>query len=236
MKKTKIISLIVAILVFVITLFNPLGGKENELSEEDLVSVVMAADTIAPQTLLTKENLYTKKIHKDSVPEGAITDINQVIGKVSHVNLFPDDVLNNNKIYEVGESTGGISYVVDEGMRAVSVDVVYSGGVSGLLKIGNKADLIAIMTSEEAEKTEPMAKVVTENAKIIALDKKISPTSTSGEEGESYATVTFELSPEQALDVSLAVGTSDQIRLALRNQEDEEKIKKDKVLLKDISK
>ncbi len=235
MKKTKIISLIVAILVFVITLTNPLGGKENELSEEDLVSVVMAAERINPQTLLTKEVLYTKKIHKNAVPEGAITDINEVVGKVSHVNLFPDDILNHDKIYEVGNSVGGLSYVVEEGNRAVTIDIGYSAGVAGLLKVGNKVDIVAIMDSitGEGDETEKIAKVVTQDAKIIALDKMISPSSSSE---EVYVTITFELEPQQALDVSLAMATSDQLRVLLRNQEDDGKLTKDKVLLKDISK
>ncbi len=227
MKKTKLISLVVAVLVFVITLFNPLGNK-NKINEEDLIPVVMASEKIGPQTLITQDLVYTKKIYKDSVPEGAIKNADEVIGKVTKVNFMPDDVFMEEKIYEVGQATGGLGYVVEKGQRAVSLDVAYSTGVSGLLKVGNNTDIIGLVPPSQGEQAAgigPKAKVILENVKILALDRKINPESETSEEG--YATVTFEVTPEEALKLSVAIPNVQEIRLALRNQEDDSKLEKD---------
>lgn len=238
MKKTKLISLLIAIAVFGLALLNPFENKDNQITEEDLIPVVVARENIDVQTMITEELVYVKKIYKDAVPEEAIRDMESVLGKVSKVAIMAEDLLMPGKIYEIGASVGGLGYIVEEGQRALSVDIGYSTGVSGLLKIGNRVDLIGVvapLTGEgEIDPKDLKARVLQENLKIIALDRHISAGSLENAE-EGYATVVFQVSPEQALEMSVALPNVQGLRLALRNQNDEkatrpEEVKIDKVI------
>ena len=102
MKKSRLIAMGISALVFIFAMLNPLESKKGKIPEEELTEVVVAKVNIDSQTELVGDMVELKKIHKDSVPQKAITSIEEVVGKVAMVPMFVGDIFTSEKLEEVG--------------------------------------------------------------------------------------------------------------------------------------
>lgn len=217
MKKTRIIAMGVAALVFIIAIINPFKSDENEISEEDLMEVVIAQDKIEQNTKITEEMIEVKKIHKDAVPESPLTKIDDVLGKIALVPMFRDDVFIKGKVDEVGSVAAGLATAVEEDMRAITMNVEQASGISGMIRPGNKVDVISVLENGEQGSTSVL---LLQDREVMAVDKNMSSKSSQDSEDGYYVTVTLAVTPEEAVEFSLAQVTAQSNSLVLRNNED----------------
>lgn len=88
-------------------------------NEQEIVKVVKTSKIISANTLLTDDMLTTVSVDKLSVPAGSITDKNEIVGKYSITNIYPEDYITVNKVSDV-DTTGGL-HVLKDGETAVSL-------------------------------------------------------------------------------------------------------------------
>ena len=120
-----------------------------------------------------------------------------------------------------GETDSGLSYVVPEGMRAVTVAVDEVSGIAGFLQRGDYVDVIAYTTTTYvpaqapvvAEGEQPTADqlpqtlsttlVAAQNVRVAAVGKSLASTTATTEEQAvaGYTSVTLLLSPEDTMRV-----------------------------------
>ncbi|TCU67839.1 pilus assembly protein CpaB [Tissierella praeacuta] len=232
MKRTRIIAMIISGFVFIIALINPIKVKKEEIPEEDLVQVVMARVDIENKIKITDDMLEVKRIHKYLVPENSISKKEEVVGKISLVSMFKGDVFIPQKIEEVGNSSAGLAASIPLNMRAITMNVAPDTGVAGLIKVGNKVDIISILKEEPRER----GVLLLQKREVLAVDNIINPNISEYTNEGYYVTITLAVTPEEALKFSLAQTMGISNRAILRNQEDGEVIDIESITQIDIVK
>lgn len=153
----------------------------------------------------------------DSMPPGSFTDPKELDGRVLKTSLIRGEPIMESKLAPIG-TTGGLSAVITEGKRAITVRVNDVIGVAGFALPGNYVDII-VSTQKEAGKNERdqnISKIVLERILVLAVAQEVGRDDTKP---RVVNAVTLEVTPEQAekLDLARTVGT---LSLALRNQVD----------------
>lgn len=153
-----------------------------------------------------------------SVPTGAFDDPKLLDGRVVKTSLQRGEPVLESKLAPVG-TKGGLSSVVTEGKRAMTVRVNDVIGVAGFALPGNYVDIM-VSTQTEGVRSEnrdnTISKIVLERILVLAVAQEASRDETKP---KVVNAVTLEVTPDQAerLDVARSVGT---LSLVLRNQVD----------------
>jgi pilus assembly protein CpaB len=189
---------------------------------EETSNVVVAARRIALGTRITKDDIKLAKWPKSTPIEGGFTDTTQVIDRAAMIPLDTNEPILETKLAPK-EGGAGLTAVIPEGMRALSIQVNSIIGVAGFVLPGSRVDLILIGVPPSevngARAGEQASKIILENLQVIAAGQNVQ----RDVEGkpQTVQVVTLLLSPEQAEKVALATGEG-RIQLALRNPLDKE--------------
>lgn len=182
--------------------------------------VVVAKTDIELGSRLNTIMLKVADWPKGSVPEGAVSDPEKIKDRVVKITVLAGEPVLESKLAPVG-TKGGLSAVIAEGKRAMTVRVNDVVGVAGFALPGNYVDIV-VNTEEDTGKlsdgrTKSISKIVLDHILVLAVAQE----SSVREEGKPKVVnaVTLEVTPEQAeqLDLARSVG---QLSLVLRNQLD----------------
>lgn len=155
---------------------------------------------------------------KDAMPPGAFTDPKELDSRVARSSMQRGEPIMESKLAPPG-TKGGLSAVVAEGKRAITVRVNDVVGVAGFALPGNYVDIL-VNTQEDGAKTanrdSTISKIVLERILVLAIAQESNRDDTKP---KVVNAVTLEVSPEQAerLDLARSVGS---LSLVLRNQID----------------
>ncbi|MBA5608527.1 Flp pilus assembly protein CpaB [Duganella sp. FT3S] len=177
--------------------------------------VVAAADVNLGQRL-APELLKLVDWPADSLPRGALRDPAKLSGRVLKSSVLRGEPLTEAKLAPAG-TLGGLSALITEGKRAITVRVNDVVGVAGFALPGNFVDIIVYTQSEGGSGREQgISKIVLERILVLAVAQEVGRDETKP---RVVNAVTLEVTPEQAekLDLARSVGT---LSLALRNQVD----------------
>ena len=154
-----------------------------------------------------------------AVPPGAITDPKLLDTRVARTSIQRGEPIMEGKLAPPG-TKGGLSAVVADGKRAMTVRVNDVVGVAGFALPGNFVDIL-VNTQEEgaknnSNKDQTISKIVLERILVLAIAQESSRDETKP---KVVNAVTLELTPDQVekLDLARSVGT---LSLVLRNQID----------------
>ena len=155
---------------------------------------------------------------QSSVPPGAFTDAGKLEGRVVTVAMQRGEPLTETRLAPVG-SKGGLSAVVPQGRRAMTVRVNDVVGVAGFALPGTYVDVMVNTQEEGAQRSDndrTISKIVLERILVLAVAQEADRDATKP---KVVNAVTLELTPNQAelLDLARSVGT---LSLVLRNQTD----------------
>ena len=181
--------------------------------------VMVAAVEINLGTRITPELLRVADWPSGSVPKGSFSDAKALDTRVTRVSLQRGEPLVESKRAQPGAS-GGLSAVVAEGKRAMTVRVNDVIGVAGFALPGNFVDILVSTQGEKEQgaigKDLNISKLVLERILVLAVAQEASQNETKP---KVVSAVTLEVSPGQAeqLDLARSVG---QLSLVLRNQVD----------------
>jgi pilus assembly protein CpaB len=174
--------------------------------------VVVAARDIPLGSVLSPDMLKSIDWPAGSAPDGVITDPKLAELRVVKVNLQRGEPVLESRLAPVG-TKGGLSAIISEGKRAVTVKVNEVIGVAGFALPGNMVDVM-VNARDEADK--PVSKIVLEQILVLATAQEANPDQTKA---KVVSAVTLELTPAQAerLDLARSIGN---LSLVLRNQFD----------------
>lgn len=186
--------------------------------------VVVASVDIELGSRLTPEMLRTVDWPAGSMPDGLYPDPAKLDTRVVKTAVSRGEPILESKLAPIG-TKGGLSAVVAEGKRAMTVRVNDVVGVAGFALPGNYVDIVVNTQDESGKATgqgttenrDPsISKIVLDHILVLAVAQEASRDDTKP---KVVNAVTLEVSPDEAekLDLARSVGT---LSLVLRNQVD----------------
>ncbi|MFM0403591.1 Flp pilus assembly protein CpaB [Paraburkholderia aspalathi] len=185
--------------------------------------VVVAATDINLGQRIGPDFLKLTDWPSNSVPPGAYTDVQKLDGRVLKESLLHGEPIVDAKLTPVG-TLGGLSAVIGEGKRAITVRVNDVIGVAGFALPGNYVDIIVNTQKDNrdpgTQRDQNISKIVLEKILVLAVAQEVGRDETKPKVVDA---VTLEVSPEQAekIDLARSIGT---LSLVLRNQIDPQAI------------
>lgn len=221
MKNLKALGLLVLALITGLAAAMYAAGWVTRQGSIVANKVVVAAADIQPGSKLTPQMLSTVDWPAGSVPAGAFNDPQGLGERVAKVSVLRGEAILEGKLAPVG-TKGGLSAVIAEGKRAMTVRVNDVVGVAGFALPGNYVDVVVNAQQERAkgEEARQISKTVLENVLVLAVAQEAGRDDTKP---KVVSAVTLELSPEDSekLDLARSVGT---LSLVLRNQLDKAQV------------
>ena len=188
---------------------------------KDLGNVVVAKTEIPLGEKITAEQLALASIPNGSAPEGVFRKMDEVVGRVAITPIGVRETITNMKLAPAGTGAG-LSAVIPEGYRAMTVKVDDVVGVSGFIMPGSFVDVVAIIVplAQAGATNGPISKIVLQNIKVLASGAKIDSPENQRQPAEVKA-VTLQVTPEQAEKLVLAANEG-KLQLVMRNYSDQE--------------
>ncbi|MCM3900325.1 MAG: Flp pilus assembly protein CpaB [Pyrinomonadaceae bacterium] len=189
---------------------------------KDLGIVVVAKQEIPLGEKITAEHLALAPIPNGSAPEGIFRSIDQVVGRVAITTIGVRETITTLKLAPEGVGAG-LSAVIPEGYRAMTVKVDDVVGVSGFIMPGSFVDVVAIIVpiaQQGVDAKGPISKIVLQNIKVLASGAKIDSPEDQRQPSDVKA-VTLQVTPEQAEKLVLATNEG-KLQLVMRNYSDQE--------------
>ena len=178
--------------------------------------IAVAAVDVQLGSKLVPEMLRMVEWPSSSVPPGAFTQVAELDGRVVKSSVTRGEPIIEGKLAPVG-TKGGLSAVVADGKRAMTVRVNDVIGVAGFALPGNHVDIMVNTVNEgnrRGDQDKAISKIVLERILVLAVAQEASRDETKP---KVVNAVTLEVTPSQAenLDLARSVGT---LSLVLRNQ------------------
>ena len=181
-------------------------------TSKHFVPVVVAATDLTFGTKLDRAQLRIAKYPKESLPNGAFSDIDSVAGQTTKIFLAGREPITATKLSSRG---GGLSMLVRPGYRATSLEVNQVSGVSGFVLPGDRIDVLATVDGRGADQ-EAVTRTILQNAEVLASGQK---TTQQDNKPITVQAVTILVDPMGAEKLALALHEG-KLHLVLRNPED----------------
>jgi pilus assembly protein CpaB len=177
--------------------------------------IIVAAVDVNLGQRLTPEMLKPLDWPADSLPRGALRDTSRLVGRVLKTSVLRDEPLSEAKLAPAG-TLGGLSALITEGKRAITVRVNDVVGVAGFALPGNFVDIIVNTQSAGSGNENAISKIVLERILVLAVAQEVGRDETKP---RVVNAVTLEVTPAQAENIDLARSVGS-LSLVLRNQVD----------------
>lgn len=185
----------------------------TQQSSSGITKVVVAAADIDLGQRLSPDFIKTVDWPTASLPPGSISDTHALDGRVVRTSLTRGEPVLESKLTPQG-TAGGLSAVIADGKRAITVRVNDVVGVAGFALPGSYVDII-VNTIQDSKDTKAAAgdradqsisKIVLEKILVLAVAQEVNRDDTKP---KVVNAVTLEVTPDQAekLDLARSVGT-----------------------------
>jgi len=190
-----------------------------QATPRNMQSVVVAKVDIPLGTKVVAEQLMTVQFPSGATPDGVFENTDKIVGRVTVTNVAAREPVTDFKLAPEG-SAGGLSAVIPEGYRAMTVKVDDVIGVAGFLQPGTMVDVLTVIDPpSQGINNNPISKIVLQNVKVLASGQNLDRPKNE-READTVKAVTLQVTPEQAEKLALA-STEGKLRLVLRNTIDQ---------------
>jgi len=168
-----------------------------------VMTVVVAKSDIAPRTLIRENMVQFKEVPADSVPNGAVTSIADVVDCPAKITILAGDVITQRKLYKNTDQAGFVGNIPAD-CRAVAINVSDVTGVAGFAKPGDHVDLMLVEKADDSA----TANIILQNVLLLSINQSMDrndfEVNADGEKNPSQAVnaptiATFALRPEEVL-------------------------------------
>lgn len=239
MKKIKLLALLAALATALGVYF--FFQSANKPVTESKINVVVAAADIPANTTITGEMVTMSELPTQAVLQNAVKDTTLVVGSVLNTPAVKGEQIISNRLIKTGKAGNQtLAYTVKSGMRAITIAVDNTKGISGLIKPGDSIDLIAQFqvdgkaatgNASQAGKAVPLSKIFLQKLKVLATDQNMSNDSKTNTSG--YSTLTLEVTPQQAVELNYAAKNST-LQAILRSPIDDKGVQVPNITEKDV--
>lgn len=148
----------------------------------DVRPVCVANEAVPAGTTLESDMLRVEDIPAAYVSEGALSSPEEAAGCVAVSPIPANGQVASTSVAAAGNASS-LANALEPGFQAISVAVDAESGLAGLIRPGDHVDVLA------------EGRLAVANATVLALDSSL------GEAQEEYATVTIQVSSEDALAI-----------------------------------
>ncbi len=204
--------------------FSTLKSARGSQKPAEDVQVWSAQADIPRGTEITAEMIAAVPFPTKLVPEGAITDQEQLLGRVPRLDA-PAGLPILEKMLLAPGARAGIH--VKPGFRAVAVKIDAGSGVDFHLEPGCFVDVVGSFTVRRDNRQETLARIIVENVEVAAVGPRVSPVRSGDLEEKTtkrtVRAVTLFVHPDDVPKLLLAEQKG-KIKLSMRNDEDGGKV------------
>jgi pilus assembly protein CpaB len=198
-------------------------------------TVVVAKQNIAEMETIFDTMLDTRRVPSDYVDPNAISNKDEIVGKVAAVPIQKDQQIPKNVLLTPGPDTG-ISNQVALNKRAVSIPIDEVRGVAKLIRPGDRVDIVVALDTGKGVNQKRESSILMQDVEVLATGvsvvntiqrqieidssgKNLIQTALTGD--TKYSTITVEASPKEAQDLIYILSTAPgNIYFTLRNPND----------------
>jgi len=196
----------------------------------EVSTVVVAAAQLRFGETLTAEKLKEVPWPANAIPEGGFKTVAELIGNGERKAIKSIEA--NEPILAVkvtgDNAKAGLSGIIAEGMRAVTIPVDLATGVGGFVMPGDRVDIV--LTKRDNEDGEQVAKIILENVKVLSIDQDADRSVDGPKVAKS---VTLETDSEGAQRLALANSVG-RLSLLLRGSGDENSVSSGSMTVGDL--
>ncbi|HZI60557.1 MAG TPA: Flp pilus assembly protein CpaB [Pyrinomonadaceae bacterium] len=185
---------------------------------KNLNKVAVAKVAIPIGSKIIPEQIMVVQFPKESTPDGAYDSAEKLAGRVAVVNIAAREPITESRLAAEG-TAAGLSAIIPEGYRAMTVKVDDAAGISGFIQPGTLVDVVVTIDPEGNSRQNPISKIVLQNIKVLASGQNIDKPEDE-REAKSVKAVTLQVTPEQAEKLALAA-TEGKLQLVMRSQIDQ---------------
>jgi pilus assembly protein CpaB len=186
---------------------------------KNLTKVAVAKVAIPLGSKIIAEQIMVVQFPKESTPDGAFESPEKLAGRVAVMNIAAREPITESRLAPEGTSAG-LSAVIPEGYRAMTVKVDDAAGISGFIMPGTLVDVVVTIDPREGSgMQDPISKIVLQNIRVLANGQNIDKPENE-REANSVKAVTLQVTPEQAEKLALA-SSEGKLQLVMRNQIDQ---------------
>ncbi|MBI1763624.1 MAG: Flp pilus assembly protein CpaB [Acidobacteria bacterium] len=180
-------------------------------------TIVVASMEIPLGSKILAEQLTTVQMPQGATPEGTFSEVAKVVGRVAATRIAARETVINARLAPVG-AAAGLSAIIPEGHRAMTVKVDDDSGMSGFVLPGTYVDVAAVINLASTGGG-TISKIILQNIKVLANGDNLDEP-TDKRDAQKARTVTLLVMPDQAEKLLLA-STDGRLRLVMRNGADQ---------------
>ena len=182
--------------------------------------ILVALDRIPLWTPLSAQVLKLEEWPKDKVPQGALSEIEEVDGRRTRTAIYPGEPILDTKLFGKGANEHGASVMIPKGYRLVSVKVDSVSG-AGLILPGDRVDVAVILRADPGRGvSETTTKTFLHDIKVFAVNDQFQVDPSTDEKSITAKTVSLVVTPKQAQDV-MVCSEAGKIQLVMRSPDDD---------------
>jgi len=186
---------------------------------KNLTKVAVAKVAIPIGSKIVAEQIMVAQFPKESTPDGAFDSPEKLAGRVAVTNIGAREPITESRLAPEG-TAAGLSAIIPEGYRAMTVKVDDAAGISGFIMPGTLVDVVVTLDPREGSgMQDPISKIVLQNIKVLANGQNIDKPKDE-REANSVKAVTLQVTPEQAEKLALA-SSEGKLQLVMRSQIDQ---------------
>ncbi len=196
---------------------------EAEMSGGPKIPVLVATGDIGLGERIRPEHLGVRGIPVSYLDERAVraAAAEKVVGLRVRSRIKANESILWSDLSAAGRDSRDLAGMVQPGMRAVSVPATVASAFHGLLRPGDRVDLL--LTTERPGSKDRVTFSLLQNVLVLAVGDDLGATERALEGFESQTTVSVGVSAEQAQMLAFALDRGP-LTLSLRNPEDIEKL------------
>jgi len=231
-KKLLIAAVVVGVFAAVLVYFAiEQQNKKHEKLLDDQVKVVKAARNIPAGTPLSREHTTIDKVPRQFLPGNVLQqkNVEVYLGQPLKDNVKEGSMIVTDD-FEVSEVNKDLASKIPKGERAMALKVDNISGVSGLLKPGDRVDILGTFPVSGKDQVVPsgggkaatgyMTMTLLQNVTLLAVGQQATrQTGETARRGSGYSSVTMSVTIEEAELLTIAQTRGD-LMLLLRNSND----------------
>jgi pilus assembly protein CpaB len=229
-----IVSVVVGVLAFLLTI-QYIKGKEASLRAErdefnkstEQMAVVTTSDNIPRGTTIKKTDLRPLSAFKQSLRSDVVTrdQAKLLIGRKTVFEIKRGEPIFWSDIEGGVPLSGTLATIIQHGMRAISLSIGGAPGVSGMLRPGDRIDLLGTFSFPApgtAGEMESVTLTVLQDVTILATGQQLANDLSlrNSRSASGYNTITLEVTAEEAEVLVFAQNLKGRLYTSLRNNKD----------------
>lgn len=172
------------------------------------VTVLIAASNIKENTVIKANEIKEITVPEKYAVSGAAAEKEKVVGKIAKENIYEGEQILQMDLIK-GEKEEGVSAVVPNGFRAVTIKTDMVSSVGGHIKDGDYVDILVFIKPPYS----------TEKVKTVFQNVKVIDSGSDEKNSKENKFITLCMKPNDAEKLFL-VDETNKIRLSLRNKVD----------------